>query len=74
VGGLQSIGGYLVGHNLKHASQVYGFFALVLGLLSWLYLAAEATLYAAEVNVVRARRLWPRSILQPPSPGPTNGP
>jgi uncharacterized BrkB/YihY/UPF0761 family membrane protein len=64
--GLQSIGGYLVGHNLKHASQVYGFFAIVLGLLSWLYLAAEATLYAAEVNVVRARRLWPRSILQPP--------
>jgi YihY family inner membrane protein len=63
---LQSAGGYLVGHNLKHASQVYGFFAIVLGLLSWLYLAAEATLYAAEVNVVRARRLWPRSILQPP--------
>ncbi len=64
---LQSGGGYLVGHNLKHASQVYGFFAIVLGLLSWLYLAAEATLYAAEVNVVRARRLWPRrSILQPP--------
>jgi len=63
---LQSGGGYLVGHNLKHASQVYGFFAIVLGLLSWLYLAAEATLYAAEVNVVGARHLWPRSILQPP--------
>jgi YihY family inner membrane protein len=64
--GLQSVGGYLVGHNLRHASQVYGFFAIVLGLLWWLYLAAEATLYAAEVNVVRVRRLWPRSILQPP--------
>jgi YihY family inner membrane protein len=63
---LQTAGGYLVGHNLKHANQVYGFFAIVLGLLSWLYLAAEATLYAAEINVVRARRLWPRSILQPP--------
>jgi uncharacterized BrkB/YihY/UPF0761 family membrane protein len=63
---LQSVGGYLVGHNLKHASQVYGFFAIVLVMLSWLYLAAQATLYAAEVNVVRARRLWPRSILQPP--------
>jgi YihY family inner membrane protein len=63
---LQTAGGYLVGHNLKHASQIYGFFAIVLGLLSWLYLAAEATLYAAEINVVRARRLWPRSILQPP--------
>jgi YihY family inner membrane protein len=63
---LQFAGGYLVGHNLKHASQVYGFFAIVLGLLSWLYLGAEVMLYAAEVNVVRARRLWPRSILQPP--------
>jgi YihY family inner membrane protein len=63
---LLAAGGYLVGHNLKHASEVYGFFAVVLGLLSWLYLGTELTLYAAEVNVVRARRLWPRSLLQPP--------
>jgi uncharacterized BrkB/YihY/UPF0761 family membrane protein len=63
---LLAAGGYLVGHNLKHASEVYGFFAVVLGLLSWLYLGAQLTLYAAEVNVVRARRLWPRSLLQPP--------
>jgi hypothetical protein len=34
--------------------------------MSWLYLSAEVTLYGAEVNVVRARGLWPRSILQPP--------
>jgi YihY family inner membrane protein len=64
--GLQAVGGYLVGHNLKHAQQVYGFFAIVLGLMSWLYLSAEVVLYGAELNVVRARRLWPRSILQPP--------
>jgi YihY family inner membrane protein len=63
---LQAVGGYLVGHNLKHAQQVYGFFAIVLGLMSWLFLSAQVTLYGAEVNVVRARRLWPRSILQPP--------
>lgn len=67
---LLTVGGYLVGHNLKHASEVYGFFAVVLGLLSWLYLGAEVTLYAAEVNVVRARHLWPRSLLQPPLTGP----
>jgi hypothetical protein len=64
--GLQAAGGYLVGHNLKHAQQVYGFFAIVLGLMSWLYLSAEVVLYGAELNVVRARRLWPRSLLQPP--------
>jgi hypothetical protein len=27
-------------------------------------------LYAAEVNVVRARRLWPRNLLRPPLTGP----
>jgi YihY family inner membrane protein len=63
---LQIGGTYLITHQLQHTSQVYGFFAIVLGLLSWLHLSAEVTLYAAEVNVVRARRLWPRSILQPP--------
>jgi len=63
---LQVVGGYLVGHELRHASQVYGFFAIVLGLLSWLAISSQITLYAAEVNVVRVRRLWPRSIVQPP--------
>ncbi len=63
---LQSFGGYLVIHQLRHASQVYGFFASVLGLVSWLHLSAQLTLYAAELNVVKARRLWPRSIVQPP--------
>jgi YihY family inner membrane protein len=67
---LQLVGTYLVGHQLRHSSQVYGFFAIVLGLLSWLYLSAQVSLYAAELNVVRARRLWPRSILQPPLTDP----
>jgi uncharacterized BrkB/YihY/UPF0761 family membrane protein len=35
-------------------------------LLGWLYLSARLLLYAAELNVVLARRLWPRSLLQPP--------
>ena len=30
------------------------------------YLQAELTLYAVEINVVRALRLWPRSIAPPP--------
>jgi YihY family inner membrane protein len=68
--GLLAAGGYLVGHNLRHATEIYGFFAVVLGLLSWLYLGSELTLYAAEVNVVLTRRLWPRSLLPPPLTGP----
>ncbi len=63
---LQGAGVYLVGHNLRHASEVYGSFATVLGLLAWLYLASELSVYAAEVNVVLKNRLWPRSIVQPP--------
>ena len=63
---LMLFGGYLVKHNLRHASEIAGFFGVILGLLSWLYLGAQITLLAAEVNVVRARRLWPRGIVQPP--------
>ena len=63
---LQGLGVYLVGHNLRHAGQVYGAFGIVLGTLAWIYLGAELSLYAAEVNVVLKNRLWPRSIAQPP--------
>jgi YihY family inner membrane protein len=63
---LQALGGYLVGHQLRHASEVYGFFATVLGLMSWIFLGARVVLYGAEANVVVARRLWPRSLVQPP--------
>ncbi|HEX3946887.1 MAG TPA: YihY/virulence factor BrkB family protein [Acidimicrobiales bacterium] len=63
---LQLGGTILVDHTLRNASHLYGFFAVVLGLIAWIYLAAEMTLYVAEVNVVRARRLWPRSLVQPP--------
>ena len=59
-------GELVVGHYLRNDSAIYGLFAIVLGLFAWLYLAAELTVYAAEVNVVLARRLWPRAIVQPP--------
>jgi len=63
---LQYAGTLLVGHTLRHASQTYGYFGSVLGLISFLYLSAEVTVYAAEVNVVRARKLYPRSMAPPP--------
>jgi hypothetical protein len=63
---LQTVGGYYVRHSLAHANATYGFFAIVIGLLSWLFVAAQLTLYAAEVNVVRRHHLWPRSLTQPP--------
>ena len=63
---LQAVGGYVVGHDLKGASAVYGIFGLFLGLIAWIYLGAEITLYAAEVNTVIHHRLWPRGMVQPP--------
>lgn len=64
---LQMAGGYLISHQLSHATALYGvFFGIVLGLLSWLYLQAQLTIYAVEVDVVRTRHLWPRSFFPPP--------
>jgi YihY family inner membrane protein len=62
---LQVLGAWLV-HRFLHSNSAYGVFAAVLGLLAWIYLAIEITVYSAEINVVLARRLWPRSIVQPP--------
>jgi uncharacterized BrkB/YihY/UPF0761 family membrane protein len=62
---MEALGTQLVRHFL-HSDSVYGIFAIVLSLLAWIYLIIEITIYSAEVNVVLARRLWPRSIVQPP--------
>lgn len=59
---LQAVGGYYVAHALGHASNLYGTFGLVIGLLSWIYLSTHIMLLAAEANVVATRRLWPRSF------------
>lgn len=59
---LQHVGGFYVDHVVRHAKETSGLFAFVLGLLTWLYLGGQVTLIAAEVNVVRARKLWPRAL------------
>jgi membrane protein len=59
---LQYLGGLYISHELRHNGPLYGTFALVLGLLAWLYVGAQLTLIAAEVNVVLDRKLWPRSL------------
>jgi uncharacterized BrkB/YihY/UPF0761 family membrane protein len=64
---MQFVGTIYVSRVINHASNAYGTFATVIGLLVWLHLIAQLTLYAAEVNVVVVRRLWPRSLLGPPA-------
>ena len=63
---LQAMGGFVIGRYLKNDNAVYGLFGIVLGLYAWVYLMTEVTVYAAELNVVLARHLWPRSMVQPP--------
>jgi membrane protein len=63
---LQVVGGIYINHVYRHASATNSQFALVIALLVWLHLGAQMTMYAAEINVVLARRLWPRSLIGPP--------
>jgi membrane protein len=63
---LQLVGGYVIAHALHRSSELYGTFGLVLGLIAWLYLQAQITMYAVEMNVTAVRRLWPRSLFPPP--------
>jgi YihY family inner membrane protein len=63
---LQVLGAWFVNRVVSRAGDTYGVFAVVIGLLVWLTLLARTLIVAAEVNVVRARRLWPRSLMGPP--------
>jgi YihY family inner membrane protein len=59
---VQLSGTWFVARAIKGASDVYGTFAAVIGFLTLFHVQAQLSLYAAEINVVRARRLWPRSL------------
>jgi membrane protein len=59
---LQAVGGWYVDRTITDAGATYGTFAIVIGLLSWLWLGSQLLLLAAEVNVVWRWRLFPRSL------------
>ena len=64
---LQLVGGYYITHEVVHSKSLYGqTIGVVLGLIAWMFLQAEATMYVAEANVVWVRKLWPRSLDAPP--------
>lgn len=62
---LQALGVSYFSGYLDRQSDVYGVFGVVLGLMVWIYLQALVVVLAAEINVVRQRRLFPRSLLTP---------
>lgn len=62
---LQFYGATMVGNAVKNAGETYGVFALVLGLLAWIFVAATGVVMGSEINVVRAKKLHPRALLTP---------
>ncbi len=60
---LITVGSGLVQHQVRNSSATYGQFGVVIGLVGFLFLLAKISLYAAELNPVLARRLWPRSLV-----------
>jgi YihY family inner membrane protein len=61
---LQELGTYYIARELHGIDATYGLFRIVLGLLAWIYLGALVTVLAAELNAVRAGRLYPRALLR----------
>ena len=62
---LQTAGVAYVNSVVRNAGDTNGVFALVLGLMAWIYVGAIALVLCVEVNAVRAKRLYPRSLLTP---------
>ncbi|MDV6277653.1 YhjD/YihY/BrkB family envelope integrity protein [Rhodococcus erythropolis] len=62
---LQSFGALYVTSVVRGASTTNGVFAIVLGLLAFLFLAAASIVMCAEINVVRVDKLHPRALLAP---------
>ena len=62
---LQALGGYYVSHVMNRVSAMSGVFALVLGLVALLYIASVMAVLGIEINVVLAKRLYPRALLTP---------
>ena len=62
---LQLFGTAYVTNVVKDANTTYGVFAVVLGLLVWIFLAALGVVLSVEINVVRTKNLFPRALLTP---------
>jgi uncharacterized BrkB/YihY/UPF0761 family membrane protein len=62
---MQTFGVAYTTHVVATSSATNSVFALVLGLLAFLYLTSIIVVFAVEINVVRGRRLYPRALLTP---------
>jgi hypothetical protein len=50
---------------VSNTNLTYGVFAVVLGLMAWIYITAVLMVMCIQLNVVRERQLYPRALLTP---------
>lgn len=62
---LQLFGSSYVGYVVDRSSATSGTFALILGLIAFVYVTSVALVLCVEVNVVRVLHLHPRALLTP---------
>ena len=63
--GLQYAGTFFVARVLVNTSAMTKTFGLVLGLIGLIYIAAVMAVIGIQINVVLARKLYPRALLTP---------
>jgi uncharacterized BrkB/YihY/UPF0761 family membrane protein len=62
IAGLLSLGAVLLPRLVARSGAVYGSFASIIGTFTLLLIVGQALIFAAEIAVVRRRRLWPRGL------------
>jgi YihY family inner membrane protein len=62
---LQWFGAGYIGHIVRTASATNSVFALVLGMMAFLFLVSSTLVLCAEINVVLVEELYPRALLSP---------
>lgn len=60
---LQTFGSVYITNQQQSAGETYGQFASIIALFAFLFLAAQLSILGAEISVVKARKLWPRSLV-----------
>ena len=60
--GILALAASVLPHLIARAGAGYGSFATIVGIFTLLFVLGQVLVIAAEIAVVRRRRLWPRSL------------
>jgi len=62
IAGVLTFGAVVLPPLIAKSGPVYGSFATIVALFSLIFVVSQVLVFAAEIAVVRRRRLWPRSL------------